>query len=189
MNKYSLLAVKPKIPNQPPDAWVEHRCIRTSLEFQILDGIRRKLNIGEAALEAPAFETDANSGDYIRHCRLIVRRRSLDGYEMPRPLYLGLDMKQQIIEVYFTNCLRETRSGNIKRDADHNWVYGRASLLDQKQLTGPALKSMIRNAVAQAGAKYRSGGPFEKPLLKRAVEHPTVGPYILGETDDADSVG
>ena len=115
--------------------------------------------------------------------------RAPDGQALPRPLYLGLDMKQQIVEVYFTNCLWETRSGKIKRDAEHSWVYGRASLLDQKKLTGPALKSMIRDAVAKAGARHRAGGPFAKPLLKRAVEHTTVGPYILGETDNDDSLG
>ena len=44
----------------------------TSLEYQVLDEIRRKLNLGERAMEAPAFEVDSDTGDYIR---LKARRR------------------------------------------------------------------------------------------------------------------
>lgn len=177
-----------QIPNQPHDPWVKFACIRTSYEYQLLDGIRIRLGLSENAMEAPAFEVDSDTGEYLRHCRLKARRRSLDGYEMPRPMYLGLDMKNQAIEVYMTNCLMETRSGNIKRDADHNWVYARVSLLDPKQITGTALKRLVRQAVSDAGAKYRSGGQFRKPLFKRAVVYPTVGPYILGEPAN-DSLG
>ena len=176
-----------QIPNQPTDAIRPNVRIRTSFEYQVLDEIRQKLGLNKNNMEAPAFEVDAKIGTYIRHCRLKVRSRSFDGFELPRPLYLGLDMKQQLIEVYFTNCLRATRSGNIKRDADHNWVYGRASLLDAEQITCSALTRMIRKAMYDAGARGSNSCSlvFEKPLLKRAVEYPTVGPYILGElTDD-----
>jgi hypothetical protein len=175
-----------QIPNQLADPWSKHVCIRTSFEYQVLDEIRRKLGLAPKTMEAPAFEIDPKTQEYIRHCRLRVRCRSSGGFELPRPLYLGLDMEQQLIEVYFTNCLRATRSGNIKRDADHNWVYGRASLLDPKQITASALNKLIQQAMCIASAKYAFGGKFEKPMLKRAVEHPTVGPYILGESVNGD---
>lgn len=177
-----------QIPNQPTDYWSEHICIRTSYEYQFLDEIRQKLNLGPNNMEAPAFEVDAKTGEYVRHCRLQVRHKSFDGFELTRPLYLGLDMRQQVIEVYFTNCLRTTRSGNIKRDSNHNWVFGRANLLDPKAVTGKALIRMIRKAIDNAGVRDKSP-VFSKPLFKRAVKYPTVGPYILRESTNGKGNG
>jgi hypothetical protein len=173
--------VPARIPSQPLDPWAGYICIRTSLEYQLLDGIRQRLGLGPGVMEAPAFELEVPAGKYIRHCRLLARQRSLAGLDLPRPLYLGLDLGKQAIEIYMTNCLRVTWKGNIKRDTNHNWVYVSASLLDEKNLTGRALRESVRVALLRSGAA--AGIPTE-PLFRRRVEYPTVGPYVLGDSTD-----
>lgn len=154
------------------------KCIRTSIEYQILESIRLKLRIGERKLQAPQFEMDEH-GLYYRHCRLIVRERGLDAHWMPSPLYLGLHLKKMKMELYFTRGVYYTRGGT-RRFFDGNCVYGVADLCDSRCFSIVQLKRWIKLALDRADT-LGNEITEKKPLYKIKMVYPTVGPYIWTE--------
>jgi hypothetical protein len=151
---------------------MKRQCIRTSLEYQILDMVRLKLQLPLWRLEAPRFEVN-KFGHYVRYCRLSVRQRDTDHQEMPGPLYLGLDLSRSALEVYFIDCLYRTKKGNYRR-YHGNYVYGMANLCDPKSLTVGFLNNLFRKALQQVG----QWSNCRRPLLKVAMAYPSIGPYV-----------
>jgi hypothetical protein len=150
---------------------MEHKCIKSSIEYQILESIRTRLKISPHRLQAPTYEMD-DVGSYYRHCRLIVRERGLDLCEMPSPLYLGLCLRNLTIELYFRGGLFLTRRGK-HRYFEGNCIYGIMNLCDTKNLSGPKLKAWIKSALVKAGRDIE----FKRPLFMMKMFYPTVGPY------------
>jgi hypothetical protein len=137
-------------------------CIRTSLEWQILDTIRVKLCLPKRRLEAPLAEAN-KQGRCIRHCRLRLREKGLAS-----PLYLGLDLDRLSIHFYFHNCLYRTRKNNFLR-YDGNYIYAMADLEDPKSLTCNFLRQQIDQIVKRVGPSMPF---FPKPFIKLWVCFP-----------------
>jgi hypothetical protein len=152
------------------------KCIRTSLEYQILDSIRVRLNLSKKRMKAPLFEVRDN-GTYLRHCRLLVRTRDFEQFEMPYYMYLGLDLEKSIIEVYTNGAFFVRKKTRYKR-CDDNAVFAVASLHEQESLTGRALKELVMSALRMA---LISGNHVcvKKPLYRVSVTTFSSGPYIL----------
>ncbi len=145
-------------------------CIRTTLEYQILESLRLKLGLHPARLRAPAFEVDQH-GVYVRHCRLVIKEN------LASPLLLGLDLDRLSIHLYFRHCLYRTRSGNLRR-FEGNYIYSMMSLEDPKSLAVSNIRRETRRIVALA---LTDQPLFARPLAKVKMIHTSIGPYVWTE--------
>ncbi len=153
---------------------MELKCITTSLEYQILDSIREKLKLPSHRLKAPRYEMN-EYGQYVRHCRLIVRERhSFLKFQLPSAMMLGLDLNKSIIEIYSIHH-RSSRHKSKCKNFGGNRIYGKANLCDPQSLTIKFLRNFIKEALLRA---YGNSLKSKKPLHVLRMTYPTVGPYV-----------
>ena len=149
------------------------KCIRTSFEFVILDSVRECLGLSRFRLRAPYFEIDTITGEYIRHCHLIIKTKMSSGHEFPRPLLLGCNLKNQTLEFYLTDCLVQMVTYPQTVRYAGNWVYAVLDLNDKSSWTAAGIKRVIRSV----RDKIDNLHPLE-PLWKVPASFSTVGPYV-----------
>lgn len=159
-----------QLPNQSEP---NLKCIRTSFEFVILDSIRGCLKLSRSRLRAPYFEIDTVSGEYIRHCHLIVKTKMASGRQLPRQLLLGCNLKNQTLEFYITDCLIKVITWPHAVRYAGSWIYAVLDLNDKSSWTAAGIKRVIRSVENKIDNLY----PLS-PLWKVPAAFSTVGPYV-----------
>lgn len=155
--------------------------IKSTFEYQILDSIRVRLCLATSRLQAPFFEFCTDPVGYLRNCRLLLRKKNLDGADIPYFLYMGINVFRSVIEIYTDGALLARKVTKNRRNGfqryEGNAVFAVIDLHDSKAMSRKELKETIAKAMSNASIK---DSPLcaRKPLYKYKVSTSVIGPYV-----------